>query len=121
MARHIRERLTCETGQGGAAGPPRRKVRTGTTFDSWLMLETGLPTHGVFEAWDEAFAGMTMKGVDASISFLTQRQYLRLLGIGIDHAYDVSSIPEALALANECLVRQMRGVSGDVSLGSAPA
>lgn len=88
---------------------PNVRFRPGMTFDSWLMLETGLPTRGQSEAWDEGFAGMTLEGIEDSISFLTQGQYLRLLGIGIDEAYDVSGITEALALANDCLAMQMGG------------
>ncbi|MCX7289228.1 MAG: hypothetical protein NTW20_17245 [Rhodobacterales bacterium] len=44
---------------------PDVRFRPGDTFDSWLMLETGLPSRGVSEAWDEAFAGMTLEGIDA--------------------------------------------------------
>ena len=85
---------------------PDVRFRTGQTFDSWLMLEVGLPTRGVSEAWDEAFAGLTLEGIDASIDFLTQGRWLRLLGIGIDDSYDVSGITEALALARECHAKQ---------------
>lgn len=46
----------------------------GQTFDSWLMLETGLPTRGSSDAWDDSFAGMTLQGIDTSIDFLTQGQ-----------------------------------------------
>ena len=84
---------------------PNVRYRTGQTFDSWLMLEVGLPTRGVSEAWDEAFAGMTLEGIDASIGFLTQGTWLRLLGIGIDEAYDVTGIAEALNLARVCHAR----------------
>ncbi len=84
---------------------PDVRFTTGQTFDSWLMLEVGLPTRGISEAWDEAFAGMTLEGIDASIDFLTQGQWLRLLGIGIDDSYDVSGITEALALARTCHAR----------------
>ncbi|MBA3910142.1 MAG: hypothetical protein C0524_09705 [Rhodobacter sp.] len=91
---------------------PDVRFQTGQTFDSWLMLEVGLPTRGTSEAWDEAFAGMTLEGIDASIDFLTQGQYLRLLGIGIDDSYDVNGITEALALARECVARQTGGNPG---------
>lgn len=84
---------------------PDIRFRPGETFDSWLMLETGLPSRGVSEAWDEAFAGMTLEGIDASISFLTQGQWLRLLGIGIDGGYDVTGIGDALELARVCHAR----------------
>jgi hypothetical protein len=84
---------------------PDIRFRPGETFDSWLMLETGLPSRGVSEAWDESFAGMTLEGIDASISFLTQGQWLRLLGIGIDDSYDVTGIGEALELARVCHAR----------------
>ncbi|OYW60273.1 MAG: hypothetical protein B7Z10_10775 [Rhodobacterales bacterium 32-66-7] len=84
---------------------PDVRFRPGETFDSWLMLEYGLPTRGVSEAWDENYAGMTLDGIDASIAFLTQGVWLRLLGIGIDEAYDVTGITEALAAANACYLR----------------
>lgn len=96
---------------------PDVRFQTGQTFDSWLMLEVGLPTRGPSEAWEEAFAGMTLQGIDPSISFLTQGRYLRLLGIGIDGSYDVSGITEALALANDCLAKNKQGGAG---LGAAP-
>ncbi len=88
---------------------PDVRFRSGQTFDSWLMLEVGLPTKGVSEAWDEAYAGMTLEGIDASIDFLTQGQWLRLLGIGIDEAYDVTGITEALAMARDCHAKQTGG------------
>jgi hypothetical protein len=97
---------------------PDVRFRTGQTFDSWLMLEVGLPTRGTSEAWDEGFAGMTLEGIDASIEFLTQGQWLRLLGIGIDEAYDVTGITEALALARECHAKQTGGSSGGVGAGA---
>jgi hypothetical protein len=96
---------------------PAVRFRTGQTFDSWLMLEVGLPTRGLSEAWDQAFAGLTLTGIDASISFLTQGRYLRLLGIGIDDAYDVTGIADALTLARECFTAQT-GAGG--ALGTAP-
>jgi hypothetical protein len=95
---------------------PDVKFETGQTFDSWLMLEVGLPTRGVSEAWDEAFAGMTLEGIDASIDFLTQGQWLRLLGIGIDDSYDVTGITEALALAKTCYAKN----SGTNPFGTSP-
>ena len=96
---------------------PDVRFRPGQKFDSWLMLEYGLPARGESEAWDESFAGLTLEGIDATIAFLTQGQYLRLLGIGIDESYDVSGITEALALARDCYARQ---TDGTALLGSAP-
>lgn len=84
---------------------PDVRFRPGQTFDSWLMLETGLPTRGVSEAWDERFAGLTLQGIDASIDFLSAGQWLRLLGIGIDEAYDVTGIQDALRAARVCHAR----------------
>ncbi len=84
---------------------PNVRFRPGETFESWLMLETGLPSRGVSEAWDEAYAGTTLEGINASIAFLTQGQWLRLLGIGIDEGYDVTGIGEALELARVCHAR----------------
>lgn len=99
---------------------PDVRFRTGETFESWLMLEVGLPTKGISEAWDEEFAGMTLEGIDASIDFLTQGRWLRLLGIGIDEAYDVSGITEALALARDCHAKQTGagGTMGKPALGA---
>ena len=96
---------------------PNVRFRPGDTFDSWLMLETGLPSHGMSEAWDEAYAGMTLEGIDASIDFLTQGVWLRLLGIGIDEGYDVTGIADALGLARNCQGK----LSGKNPFGSTPA
>ena len=84
---------------------PNVRYQPGETYDSWLMLETGLPTRGISEAWDASFAGMTLEGIDASIDFLSRGQWLRLLGIGIDDAYDVTGMPEALQMARACHAR----------------
>ncbi len=81
---------------------PEVRYETGQTFDAWLMLETGLPIRQTAEAWDEAYAGMTLAGIDSSIEFLTAGQWLRLLGIGMDGAYDVTNIQDALAMARAC-------------------
>ena len=84
---------------------PYMRYRPGQTFDSWLMLETGLPARGVSEAWDQSYAGITLEGIDPSIDFLSSGQWLRLLGIGIDEAFDVTGIAEALELARVCHAR----------------
>jgi hypothetical protein len=81
---------------------PEVGFQPGDTFDSWLMLETGAPIHQMADAWDESFAGMTLQGIDASIDFLTTGQWLRQVGFGIDDAYDVTGIGEALGMAKAC-------------------
>ncbi|HEY6917858.1 MAG TPA: hypothetical protein VI412_01260 [Tabrizicola sp.] len=81
---------------------PDVRFQTGQTFDAWLMFETGLPIRQVAEAWDQSYAGMSLSGIDGSIEFLSGGQYLRLLGIGIDAAYDVTGITDALAMARAC-------------------
>jgi hypothetical protein len=81
---------------------PQVQFTPGETFDSWLMLETGLPVRQTAEAWDANYAGMTLQGIDPWIEFLSAGQWLRLLGMGIDEAYDVTGIREALGLARAC-------------------
>lgn len=81
---------------------PEVRYEVGATFDAWLMLETGMPIRQVAEAWDTEYAGMSLAGIDQSIQFLTAGQWLRLLGIGIDGAYDVTGIGDALAMARTC-------------------
>jgi hypothetical protein len=81
---------------------PQVRFRTGETFDGWIMLETGFPIRQTAEAWDESYAGMTLTGIDGSIDFLSAGQWLRILGIGIDEAYDVSGIADALQMARAC-------------------
>ncbi len=93
---------------------PNVQFKPGQTFDAWLMTETGLPTKGVAEAWDTSFAGMTLTGIDASIAFLTAGRYLRQIGIGIDEAFDVQGIPEAMALARDCIQKQAGGAARPV-------
>lgn len=84
---------------------PQVRFQTGQTFDAWLMLETGLPIRQVAEAWDQSYAGMSLSGIDSSIQFLTGGQYLRLLGIGIDDAFDVTGLADALAMARTCYAK----------------
>jgi hypothetical protein len=81
---------------------PDVRFKTGQTFDAWLMLETGMPVHQQAEAWDESYAGMSLSGIDWSVEFLSAGQWLRLVGIGIDGAYDVTGIREALGIARAC-------------------
>ncbi len=81
---------------------PQVRFQPGETFDSWLMLETGEPIRQTAEAWDASYAGMTLQGIDPNIDFLTTGRWLRLLGMGIDGAYDVTGIAEALAMARAC-------------------
>ena len=81
---------------------PDVTFQTGQTFDAWLMFETGLPIRQEAEAWDQSYAGMSLNGIDSSIQFLSGGQYLRLLGIGIDAAYDVTGITDALQMARAC-------------------
>ncbi len=81
---------------------PQVRFQTGQTFDAWLMFETGLPIRQVAEAWDQSYAGMSLAGIDSSIQFLSGGQYMRLLGIGIDEAYDVTGMTDALAMARTC-------------------
>jgi hypothetical protein len=86
---------------------PDVRFTTGQTFENmWIMMETGIAWPGHGEAWDEAFAGMTFTGVDETIGLLTSGQYFRMLGIGIDDAYDISGSAEALAMAKDCLAKQ---------------
>ena len=96
---------------------PEVRFTPGQQFDILLMLETGVPWEGVGEAWDEAFAGITFQEIETTTSFLTSGQWLRMLGIGIDEAYDVTGIAEALALAKDCLAQN----TGKNPFGTAPA
>jgi hypothetical protein len=84
---------------------PEVRFQTGETFDSWLMLETGTAVRQSAEAWDESYAGMTLEGIDPWIEYLSGGQWLRLLGIGIDEAYDVTGMTEALQIARACYGR----------------
>ena len=96
---------------------PQVKFRPGEQFDILLMMETGLPWEGKGEAWDQDFAGITFQEIDTTSAFLTGGQWLRMLGIGIDEAYDVTGLADALALANTCLAQN----SGSNPFGGAPA
>lgn len=99
---------------------PDVRFQPGQTFELWVMMETGLPAIGNGEAWDEAYAGITYTGVQATIDFLNSGRYLRMLGMGIDDGFDVDGITPALAQAQECLAqRGGTGVGGKV-LGSTP-
>ncbi|WP_309665023.1 hypothetical protein [Tabrizicola sp.] len=82
---------------------------TGQNFPAYLMTEVGLPTQGVAQAVDQAYAGMSLTGIDSSIEFLTQGSYLRLIGIGIDQAFDIRGIGGALAKARACVQTYNKG------------
>ena len=84
---------------------PEVRFQPGQQFDVWMMLETGLPWTGTGEAWDEAYAGITFREIGPTSEFLASGQWLRLLGIGIDEAYDVTGIGEALGMAQACNAR----------------
>jgi hypothetical protein len=84
---------------------PNVRFQPGQQFDILMMLETGVPWEGKGEAWDEAFAGITFQEIETTTAFLTSGQWLRMLGIGIDEAYDISGITEAMALAKNCLAK----------------
>ncbi len=81
---------------------PEVRFQPGEQFNVWMMLETGLPWTGTGEAWDEDYAGITFREIGATSDFLASGQWLRLLGIGIDEAYDVTGIGDALAMAQAC-------------------
>lgn len=96
---------------------PDVTFQPGQKFDVWIMMETGLPWTGTGEAWDAAYAGITYDGIDETVAFLSSGQYFRMLGIGIDEAYDVTGIAEALSLAQNCLAQN----SGNNPFGTKPA
>lgn len=99
---------------------PDVKFKQGEKFELWVMMETGLPSIGNGEAWDEDFAGITYTGIQPTIDFLNSGRYLRMLGMGIDDGFDVDGITPALALAQDCLAnRGGAGVGGKV-LGGVP-
>jgi hypothetical protein len=84
---------------------PQVKFQPGQQFDILMMMETGVPWEGVGEAWDRDFAGITFQEIDTTGAFLTSGQWFRMLGIGIDEAYDVTGLADALALATNCLAQ----------------
>lgn len=96
---------------------PEVKFKPCEQFDILMMLETGVPWEGKGEAWDDSFAGITFQEIETTTSFLTSGQWLRLLGIGIDQAYDITGLPEAMALTKDCLAKN----SGKNPFGTAPA
>ena len=96
---------------------PDVRFRPGEQFDILIMLETGLPWEGTGEAWDESFAGISFQEIGTTSDFLASGRWLRMLGIGIDEAYDVDGIGPALALARDCLARN----SGTNPFATSPA
>ncbi len=99
---------------------PDVTFKLGDTFELWVMMETGLPAIGTGDVWNENYAGITYKGIQPTVDFLTSGRYLRMLGMGIDDGFDVDGIGPALAMAQDCLAqRGGTGVGGKV-LGSAP-
>jgi hypothetical protein len=98
---------------------PEVRFQPGQKFELWVMLETGLPNIGNGEAWDEAFAGITYDGIQATVDFLISGRYLRMLGMGIDDGFDIDGVADALSLAQNCLDRQ-GGAGGGKIIGSDP-
>lgn len=92
----------------------------GQTFELWVMTETGLPAIGNGEAWDEAYGGITYDGILPTVDFLNGGRYLRMLGMGIDDAFDIDGIGSALTQAQDCLVKHASKGKGGKVLGSAP-
>lgn len=99
---------------------PEVRFRPGQQFDMLVMLETGLPWEGKGEAWDESYAGITFREIGPTSEFLASGQWLRMLGIGIDEAYDVSGIGDALAMAQACQAKYS-GSNPFATVAPAPA
>ena len=95
---------------------PGVTYKTGQSFATQLMTEVSLPTYGTGVAVDPAYVGMSLTGIDASIEFLTQGSYLRMLGVGIDQSFDIRGIGAALSLARACVQDRTSG-----NLVKAPA
>jgi hypothetical protein len=99
---------------------PDVTFKVGDTFELWVMMETGLPAIGTGDVWNENYAGITYKGIQPTVDFLTSGRYLRMLGMGIDDGFDVDGIAPALAMAQDCLAQRGGvGVGGKV-LDAAP-
>jgi hypothetical protein len=100
--------------------------KPGQTFPAQLMTEVGLPTYGTAQAVDQTYAGMSLNGIDSTVDYLTQGAYLRMLGIGIDQAFDIRGIGGALAQARGCMETYGKGASANTAAsagagGAAPA
>lgn len=97
---------------------PGVSFTSGQQFPAQMMTEVGLPTYGTAQAVDQAYAGMSLNGIDASVDYLTQGAYLRMLGIGIDQSFDIRGIGGALAQARGCLETYGNGAPSKATTGA---
>ena len=72
------------------------------TFDAFLMMESGAPSVGTAYALGEKLVSFTLAPVDQAHEFLSQGNWLRLMGVGNDQAYDVRGLGGVLGQIRAC-------------------
>jgi hypothetical protein len=80
----------------------KQSYRPDQTFQASLMLESGLPTHGEAQALGGSLISFNMAPVDDAHAFLSQGNWLRLMGVGNDEAYDVRGLGGVLGEVRAC-------------------
>lgn len=84
----------------------KQAYREGQSFEASLMMESGLPTHGTAVGMGGNLVNFNLVPVAEAHVFLSQGNWLRLLGVGNDEAYDVRGLGGALGLVRSCADKQ---------------
>jgi hypothetical protein len=81
----------------------------GTEFDAHIMMESGLPTAGTAFALGEKLVNFNLAPVEDAHAFLSQGNWLRLMGVGNDEAYDVRGLGGVIGKLRTCREAQRAG------------
>jgi hypothetical protein len=76
------------------------------SFEASLMMETGLPAYGKAIALDTKLINFNLQPLNDSHVFLSQGNWLRLMGVGNDEAYDVRGLGGVLGMVRNCAEKQ---------------
>ena len=81
----------------------------GQEFDAHIMMESGLPTAGTAFALGEKLVNFNLAPVEDAHAFLSQGNWLRLMGVGNDEAYDVRGLGGVIGKLRTCREAQREG------------
>jgi hypothetical protein len=86
----------------------KQSYRTDQTFEAQLMMESGLPTPGMAYGLGGHLINFNLTPVGDAHAFLSQGNWLRLLGVGNDEAYDVRGLGGVLGEVRACRESQRK-------------
>ena len=104
------------------ASSPSVPRTPGQEMETQVMVETVFPWTGVATAVDQSYVALDFANLDEATDFLTQGSYLRMIGVGMDQAFEVRGLGGALAQARGCLAKQQAtAMAGGNPAPAAPA